>query len=61
MSQDPWAQFANAVRKQAQKANSSSPKPPKGFFAGVGGLTILGLGGLVLASSLFNGMPFSNF
>lgn len=55
MSQDSWAQFANAVKKRAQ-ASGGAPRPPKGLFAGVGGLAILGFGGLVFATSLFNGM-----
>lgn len=56
MSQNPWSQFAKAVRKSAQNAQSSGARPPAGLFAGVGGLVVLGLGGLVAASSLFNGM-----
>lgn len=59
MSKDPWAQFAKAVRQQAQNANKNAPRAPKGFFAGIGGLAVLGLGGAILASSLYNGKLFA--
>lgn len=54
MSQDPWAQFAKAIKNRAQQAGNSSPRPPKGFFLGVGGLVTLGAAGLILTSSLYN-------
>lgn len=58
MSQNQWNQFVKAVRQQSQRAGGSN-MPPKGLFAGVGGLVALGLGGLVFASSLYNGMSIA--
>lgn len=51
--QNPWAQFAKVLQQQSQKAGKNA-KPPKGLFAGVGGLIFLGATGLVLSSSLYN-------
>lgn len=62
MSQDPWSQFAKAVRQQAQRANGAGgARPPKGLFAGIGGLITLGVGGLLISSSLYNGKLFFLF
>lgn len=55
--QNPWAQFAKVLQQQSQKAGKNA-KPPKGLFAGLGGLIFLGATGLVLSSSLYNGVYF---
>ncbi|VVT55630.1 uncharacterized protein SAPINGB_P004673 [Magnusiomyces paraingens] len=53
MSQNQWNQFVRAVRQQSQRTGASGPSP-KGLFAGLGGLIALGVGGVVLTSSLYN-------
>lgn len=55
MSNNQWARFARELQRQAQQAKGGGMRqPPKGLFAGIGGIVVLGAGAVAVASSLFN-------
>lgn len=52
--QNPFEQFARAIKQQSQRVSGGAARPPKGLFAGAGGLILLGAGALIVSSSLYN-------
>ncbi|ANB14719.1 prohibitin subunit PHB2 [Sugiyamaella lignohabitans] len=54
---EAWEKFAKAVQQQARKGaggGAGGGVPPKGVFAGVTGIFLLGVGALAINASLFN-------
>jgi prohibitin 2 len=53
---EAWEKFAKAVQQQARRSTNGGAGaiPPRGVFAGVGGIVLLGAGALLLNASLFN-------
>ncbi|CAN6600731.1 prohibitin-2 [Trichomonascus vanleenenianus] len=51
-NQDPWTKFARQLQQQARKTGSQGA--PKGLFAGMGGIVLLGIGALTVSQALFN-------